>query len=391
MSHTTYNTTPGRLQSVPAFQFSVLTSVYGNATKIIYADGKEVGYSKPKYFYYKYCETDCLEDFAKCVLPWLFTESKRFIIRGQLKSSLDAKKPQRRLLKDHPKENASATIECPPRRWIVLDIDRAHVPGGLGAPNKMAEAAYHIRDQILPAQFRGVRCVASASAGTGRKGLSTAHMRMFFVLKEAVENDVLQFWLDGLSERHTFIDPAVMRAQQPIYTARPIFYGCDNPVPDWGRVKLLDGYEDELGFEPPRRQVKKVQASLSMPGDLRPPSTDLSQEYLDLTEQYAGRGVVPVEEISDRAWAAIKQVFDLFDGAPKNGKGRHETLNAGAWRLARLVAESELPEATAREAYWEASKGINNEDGKYDAALIQRHLDDAFADSAGCAAEGRHE
>ena len=73
-------------------------------------------------------------------------------------------------------------------------------------------------------------------------------------------------------------------------------------------------------------------------------------------------------------------MFEAFDGAPKNGKGRHATLNSGAWQLARLVAECELPEHKAREAYLEAAKNINNSDGKYDAALIQRHLDDAFAD-----------
>jgi hypothetical protein len=382
MSDTTYNTTPGRLQPVPAFQFSVLTSIYGNATKVIYADGKEVGYSKPKHFYYKYCEIHCLEDFAKCALPWLFTESKRFVIRGQLKPELDTKKPHRRLLRD--KDGDPATIECPPRRWIVLDIDRARVPGGLGAPNKMAEAGYHIRDQILPAQFRGVRCVASASAGTGRKGLSTAHMRMFFVLKEAVDNESLNLWITGLSEKYTFIDPSVMRAMQPIYTARPLFIGCDDPMPDWGRVRLLDGYEDELVPELPRGMKKKIVATVDngLP-DIRPPSQGISQEYWDLTEQYAERGVVPVEEISDRAWSAIKEVFNLFDGAPKNGRGRHETLNAGAWRLARLVAECELPEDKARVAYLKAAEGINNGDGKYDAALIQRHLDDAFSDVCG--------
>jgi hypothetical protein len=44
------------------------------------------------------------------------------------------------------------------------------------------------------------------------------------------------------------------------------------------------------------------------------------------------------------------------------------------------VAECELPETEARDAFWEAAKGINNGDGKYDAALIQRHIDDAFVD-----------
>jgi hypothetical protein len=39
-----------------------------------------------------------------------------------------------------------------------------------------------------------------------------------------------------------------------------------------------------------------------------------------------------------------------------------------------------LPEALAREAYWDAAKAINNNDGKYDSKLLARHIDDAFND-----------
>jgi hypothetical protein len=205
-------------------------------------------------------------------------------------------------------------------------------------------------------------------------------MRLFFVLKEAVDNEALNLWITGLSEKYIFIDPSVMRAQQPIYTARPLFVGCSDPVPEWGRVRLLEGYEDELVSELSRHKVKKTVQLVCTQGTNPLPPGDMPQEYWDLTERYAERGVCTVEEISDRAWSAIKEIFALFDGAPKRGMGRHAILNAGAWRLARLVAECELPEDKAREAYWEASKGINNGDGKYDAALIQRHLDDAFAD-----------
>src|SRR6516165_1381239 len=160
----TYNTATAQKQqqtdvsSVPAFQFSVLTSPNRNqlATKIIYADGKETPYSHVKYFHYKYCEIDSLEDFAKPVLTWLTNESNRFIIRRQLKPGLSGL--QRRLL--YPKNGEPATIECPKRRWIPLDIDGARVPAGLGAPGKLAEAGYHIRDNILPSYFRAVRCIA---------------------------------------------------------------------------------------------------------------------------------------------------------------------------------------------------------------------------------------
>ena len=360
-----------------AFQFSVLTCARRNqlATKIIHADGKETGYSLVKYFKFQYREVDSLDDFAKLALTWLADQPNIFIIRGQLKPGLSG--PQRRLI--YPKDNEPATIDCPPRRWIPLDIDGARVPAGLGAPDKLAEAAYHIRDNILPSYFRGVRCVASATASTGRKGSTTARLRLFFVLKQAADNEALRAWITVLSEKYTFIDPSVMRAMQPIYTARPIFYGCVDPVPEWGRVRVLDGYEDELEFEMPRGwRPKKRNGPSWLP---EKPQYEVPEELLEITAQDAGLGVPPLpEEISDKAWVAIRQVFDLLDGQPKNGMGRHEALNRAAWQLARLVAECEISQTKAREAFLSAAEGINKGDGKYDVTLIERHIDDAFDD-----------
>jgi hypothetical protein len=103
----------------------------------------------------------------------------------------------------------------------------------------------------------------------------------------------------------------------------------------------------------------------------------------DVAEADAGLGIAPFEpstEISPKAWTAIRQIFDLLDGCPKNGQGRHESLNRAAWWLAKLYAEGELPEDKARDAFFKAAEGINNGDGKYDAELLHRHIDDAFAD-----------
>ena len=92
-------------------------------------------------------------------------------------------------------------------------------------------------------------------------------------------------------------------------------------------------------------------------------------------------GVPPLpEDISDKAWIAIRKVFEMLDGNPKNNIGRHEALNRAAWQLARLVAECELTVAKAREAFLKAAEGIKNNDGKYSADVIERHIDDAFDD-----------
>jgi hypothetical protein len=315
-----------------------------------------------------------LEDFAKA-LEWLADEPQRFIIRGQLKQGLTGW--QRRLLK--PKGDDPATIECGSRRWVVLDVDGVRVPVGLGASDKLVEAGYHIRDHILPGYFRGIEAVASASASTGRKGLCTARLRLFFMLAEPADNEALRLWATALSEKLTFIDPSVMLAHQPIYTARPIFDGCSDPVPKWSRIRILEGYEETLALELPRSRPKNKQQSEALRAPTVTICHDMPPEMLEATERDAGCGV-HIIDISDKSWPAIRSIFQMLDGAPKGGVGRHAALNTAAWWLARLCAEGEIPEDKAREAYWEAAKGINNSDGKYDVELLARHIDDAFSD-----------
>jgi hypothetical protein len=383
-AYTTARPAKQQLTDTPAFQFSVLTCKRRIlATKIIYADGTVRGYDKAAKFQFKYCEITSLEDFEKLVLTWLTDEPRRFIIRGQLLPGLDPELWHYRRILDHYNKETKIiefrSIECPPRRWIPLDLDGVEVPDGYGAPDKLAEAAYFIRDNKLPEYFRGVRCVAAATSSTGRKGPGIAHFRLFFVLTRPEDNDALYYWAEGLSIARSDLrlDPAVLRAMQPIYTARPIFKGDTDPVPAWSRVRLLDGYADEVELELPRARERKK----------REPKTfgkvvDMPEWMLEPAQKCAGWGVyMGDEEPSLKAWDAIRRVFYMLDGCPKgNDKGRHKTLTAAAWEMANLVAEGELPEKLAREAYLEAAEGINNGDGKYDAAAIQRRIDDAFRD-----------
>jgi hypothetical protein len=362
----------------PAFQFSILTCAWYRqlATKIIHADGTTVPFSKVRKFHYAYREIETIEEFAKVVLGWLATEPRRFIIRGQLKPGLSGAQLRRTHERQEKGVIEPATIDCPPRRWVVLDIDDAPVPTSMSGPDKVAEAGYYVRDQLLPPYFRGVAAVAVVTASTGRRP-GFACLRLFFVLREAADNDALHLWNTKLSETHTWLDPAVMRACQPIYTARPIFDGCTDPVPGWGRVRLLEGVEETLTLElSKQRKVKRAEGQTP----LRPTIGDVPGWLLDAMETDAELGVHPVEEISDKAWQGLRKLFHDLDGCPKHGKGRHETLNAGAWMLARLVAECELPEAKARAAFFKAAEGMNNSDNKYSDELIQRHLDDAFID-----------
>jgi hypothetical protein len=368
MSATTYSTLQARTQLItghPAFQFSVLTCqkpLY--ATKIVYADGKEIGYDKPKFFFFHYCEIDSLEDFEKLVLTYLYDQPRRFIIYGQLLPGLDPAQRHYRRILGHYKQPPS--IECPDRRWLVLDLDGVEVPNGYGAPDKLAEAAYFIRDNKLPSYFRGVRCIAASTSSTGRKGPGIARLRLFFVLTHPVSIEALYSWADTLSHSRSDLglDPRVLQPMQPIYTARPIFRGMTDPVPVRSRVRLLDGYTDEVELELPRARSRRKREP--KPTAQNVVCNDAPEWVLDPGD--AGLGIHTFDT-SDKAWRAIQRIFEKLDGcgiAPKIGNfGRFETLRKSAWELAHLVADGELSETLAKEAFLTAAKGIHNADGKY--------------------------
>jgi hypothetical protein len=141
-------------------------------------------------------------------------------------------------------------------------------------------------------------------------------------------------------------------------------------------VAVLDGAEESVALDLPqvRRSKSRTTSAPKMACD------DIPAELLDMAAEDAGRGVVTLDT-SDKAWAAIRRAFADLRGC-STGR-RHRTLNKIAWELARLVDEDELPMEVAREGFLEAASGINNSDGRYDAALIQRHIDDAFDDVCG--------
>jgi hypothetical protein len=185
-------------------------------------------------------------------------------------------------------------------------------------------------------------------------------MRLFFLLPCLVDNDTLYGWADALSRSRPDLklDPSVFRAMQPIYTARPIFRGMTDPVPEWSRVRLLDGCEDYVTLELPRIHKAKKREAWSEHVIFGPPRicTEMSDEMIEATEADAGLGVAELDT-SDKAWRAIKHIFELLEGCPKaGGQGRHLTLTKAGWELACLVAEGELTETLAREAYWKAAE-----------------------------------
>ena len=82
----------------------------------------------------------------------------------------------------------NVTLVARPRAWIALDFDGAPVPTGLGAGDRIGDAAEYIVANYLPQEFRLARGIAVATAssgspkclGTGADGYDLARQRQFY-------------------------------------------------------------------------------------------------------------------------------------------------------------------------------------------------------------------
>ena len=88
-----------------------------------------------------------------------------------------------------------------------------------------------MRDKVLPPEFHGIAAAATATSSSGLKGDTLARLRLFFALDRPQSLDVLRRWARGAHAAGLPVDPAVIQAGQPIYTARPLFQGIADPVP----------------------------------------------------------------------------------------------------------------------------------------------------------------
>jgi len=138
----------------------------------------------------------------------------------------------RRLLHPDPDTGEPATLVEVPRRWCALDLDNVPLPAGAD-PRDLSACARHAR-ALLPAAFRGARCVVQATASHGIK--PGARLRLWFWLSRPTLGAELARWLAGSP-----VDPSCFRAAQPHYTAAPLFDGGPDPLPR--RLALLPGAE----------------------------------------------------------------------------------------------------------------------------------------------------
>jgi predicted P-loop ATPase len=244
------------------FVFTVLTNADQEprfAAKRIRRD-KEVGYDKGKNWTFRPYSFPTHQTFA-AFLTRLARDPLSCIVRGAIAPGLDPGKPHRRLWAT--RDEANSTLIEKPRHWSVWDFDDVQVPPGLGAPTELRAAAGHVRDTLMPPEFRDARCVVTASAGTGRKGDAITRMRLYFLHPLACDNPTLKTYAKGVAAKLKLpIDPCVFQPGQPIYTARPLFEdGLKDPVPEADWAFMLDGAKERVELELAKyvKEGKKVE------------------------------------------------------------------------------------------------------------------------------------
>ena len=172
-------------------------------------------------------------------LRGLALDRRKMVVMGEPVAGLDPGKPHRRRWADR----ASATLCATPRGWIALDLDDVVVPPGMGKPERLIDAAVHVRDKLLPTEFVETQMIVTPTSQSGLRGDGVGRMRLWFALDRAIPLADLKRWATGLRKVHDLpVDPSVIQAGQPIYTGRPLFVGMADPIsPDMHAV-VVSGF-----------------------------------------------------------------------------------------------------------------------------------------------------
>jgi hypothetical protein len=217
------------------------------ATKRVLLDWRGVEYTTEydfvKLWQFHPKEFADLNDLAK-LLTSVMTEPRMCVLRGAPVIDDPTIWQPRQWASDNP------TLKAVVRQWVALDIDDQLVAAPLGRGENLPEAAEFVRDHRLPAEFRGISCIVTATASTGRKGDTTLRCRMWFLLRDPVADADLYRWAQAFRACSDFpLDPSVLQTGQPNYVARPIFRPpLVDPAPQHCRVTILDGCDDYVAL-----------------------------------------------------------------------------------------------------------------------------------------------
>jgi hypothetical protein len=269
--------------------------------KRIGLDGSIEDYDYAKHFDLVAIPVDGL-DHLEDDLRRLLYQPDRCVVRGGIAGRAMG---VRRLL--HPDDDDPASLVDVPRRWLALDVDSLALLPGVEVEDIAACASAAIVE--LPAEFHGIRCIAQATASHGFK--PGMRLRLWFWLDRPAGGAELKRWLASSP-----VDPALFGANQPIYTASPIFIGRSDPLQ--------------------HRMVR-------LPG-----SPQVAVPELPEPERPAVAPLTPTEGLSPYAEAALDSACRNIADA-RVGE-RDKVINSEAYSIGRLAGGRAIPQDFALRA-----------------------------------------
>jgi hypothetical protein len=238
-------------------------------------------------------------------------DARAFVIRGEILPGTDPRRC-RRLLHEH-EDGSAPTFRAVACRWLILDYDTIPWP----PPREFlwdwqdgALSGVYLRS-LLPGEFHRVSFWWQFSSGAGFK----PGLRM-----------KLAFWLARAP-----VDHAVFRPVQPIYIARPIMRGVEDPVPERSGIEWDADDQVEVPELLPEQRKPGCDA-ISAAGDrwCEMPATGHGWQY----------GVL--QEVAEAIARTPPSGRNRWDGG-----GRHHALFCGALRVSGLIDEGFLDPAGA--------------------------------------------
>lgn len=248
------------------------------------------------------------------------------------------------------------------RRTIILDIDKAPAPvwapqGRAPAPDEARALVRHVADQFLPRAWQGATVAYRWTSSAGLAGWSRLSLHLGLWLDRPIYDVPLRRWVACWGRP---VDPSIVGAVQPIYTAAPIFLDGADPLEAAGipRVGLVEGDRDEVAVPPSVwSESHGVVPLVDGPGWH-------AHEHEEAVRAAAARAVAAAigaaravrEPASDGerrlrgyARAALRRACEAVRGAARGvaGEGRHDTLlraarGVGSYAVAGLLTRDEI-------------------------------------------------
>jgi hypothetical protein len=196
------------------------------------------GYDRAARFRFHPVTFDTLDELDS-LLRWATTKPQLCVVRAAPKPNLDLDRWHLRRLK--PRDGEPATLNDVVCDWLALDIDQFDSTGHNLPPftEKPADWAAAVRRLI---GLEHAACIWQATSSAGFS--SQPRLRLWLLLDAPASNQQLGWWCESMNAAvgYPLLDRAVVRPNQVIYTATPVFQkGIDDPMVE--RIGRFDGIE----------------------------------------------------------------------------------------------------------------------------------------------------